>query len=828
MTFTSKAEGVRRHVFAVVLAALATVAAGDAHSQQFTLDDLARMGGSVAADEFPLVLAGRNTPLRARFYEKRSFTIGDGSRHVMFLFRTSNCWLKEGTARQRAVIDCRGKNGPGAFIPVLFVTPQSGARSTRPFAEELVLTSRHARSLADYMPVEMLGLTPPFGDSRVFWIRLIDPQFDSLTLSAPAAPAALVLCVPFTAPECADHDGVSLVNLDGTSPDEAPPTSSPGPPAASPPAAGPPAPGPPPSPPAPGTPAAGPPAAGPQPPTTPTEGTPPAAPGTPPPDAGSESSPAARSTPPEGPLPPVSEPSPRLPLHYVIRPAANAMLPGWTPDRMAKRLVALVASRRGAFVLRTSEGSEVASSHPPELAASGDAVVAWSGEYPAGSATLVFRGVDGIDVLSGTQSPELQTAASGLVSPRIHTNDVVWSAEFRIAEPFLYDQWRARIEIVTKAYGQEQPDAEDDLCQFALMIPRRGLMSFMTMSVGLDLKNEAGRRFLVSEPVIMPSYLLGAAGEPLYLDVRPTAADPACVSQRKKLAPFTTTAGTASAGWTVSDVPGSSSTGRMDMRPSSLTSRGRWLLGLYAPNKVPPPDAAAGGEDRSRAAAQNRIFGFLTAFLDDFRERSFERGRPETHAVGADLAVVGSADAEATAFAERNVIIGKFRQPPPDGDRFRLDPEGSRRLSAFQSNPASLAAEVSFRTVGQTIRHYAQLFGDFSGGAPPVAIYVGSRRPARDACLEWAAMTAEVARLPGRPRVFGLVFADASIDDMERRLAPNGRGADEGLAGDTRGLTCQGEGGPSLLLVPWPDVISSGEAVLRPAFAVLERWAVQN
>jgi hypothetical protein len=88
--------------------------------------------------------------------------------------------------------------------------------------------------------------------------------------------------------------------------------------------------------------------------------------------------------------------------------------------------------------------------------------------------------------------------------------------------------------------------------------------------------------------------------------------------------------------------------------------------------------------------------------------------------------VISAADSAATAFAENNVIIGKCRQPPPDSDRFRLDAEGNRRLPAFKSNSASAAAQVSFRTVGQTIGHYAQLFGDFSGDTPPTAIYLGS------------------------------------------------------------------------------------------------------
>src|SRR5215470_9266463 len=100
MTVKSKANQGRLHAAAAVLAMTMTAfAATESRSQQFTLDQLVRMGGDVAPDEFPLVLGGRE--VRARFYQKRSFTIADGSRHTLFLFRASNCWLRERTATAR-------------------------------------------------------------------------------------------------------------------------------------------------------------------------------------------------------------------------------------------------------------------------------------------------------------------------------------------------------------------------------------------------------------------------------------------------------------------------------------------------------------------------------------------------------------------------------------------------------------------------------------------------------------------------------------------------------------------------------------------------------
>jgi hypothetical protein len=361
------------------------------------------------------------------------------------------------------------------------------------------------------------------------------------------------------------------------------------------------------------------------------------------------------------------------------------------------------------------------------------------------------------------------------------------------------------------------------------LIPRIGWLSFLAgpIGVGLERTDQGGRRILQSQPVIMPAQLMHAAGEALHLDVQPTAADPDCISQTKKLAPFTTATSNATAAWKLSELPGNPSTGRMDIRPSSLMTRGRWLLGLYGPQNI-----GAGTEAGSRPAdAQDQIFNSLTAFLDDFRERNFQHGRPASQAVGSDLALISSADAGSTAFSERNVLIGKFRQPPPQNDLFRLDPEGNRRLSDFQSGFGNPGGEVSFRSVGQTIRHYSQLFGEFSGQKPPIAIYVGAARPASDSCLDWKKMTAEVQRLSGRPRVFGIVFANAGAEQISRLLGEHGRGVDEALAPQTRGLTCAGDSGSSLLFVPFPDLASHPpESVLRPAFDVIERWAgkIQN
>jgi hypothetical protein len=407
-------------------------AAGETRSELFTLDQLSRLGGNFVAGEFPVVLGGRT--VRAKFYQKHSFTIADGSRHTMFVFRSSNCWLRERTAMAGAVIDCRGRDeraidhplGPGVFIPVLFLTPASRSRSGRMSPAELILRSSNSSSFADYTP---------YGDARGFWIRLQNPEQDSLTLSAPAAPAALVVCMPDA--DCGNA-GVMLANLDDTPADQAPPQA-PAPPSRTAVPVNPPSP-------------------------------PPAQPAPPPRTAVPINPPSPRPAIPRTPVTPSAPatgevrtaPPPRGQLHYVIRPAANATPSGWTPARMAKRLLALVTTTGSEFVVQTRDGSEVPSTIRPELTRSGDGIVAWSGDRPEGPTKLVVRGVEGLEVDPRTQSSEPQATPAALTDPRVRSDAVVSFAEFRIATPFLYDQWQARIEAVTKLYGQEQPDSADD------------------------------------------------------------------------------------------------------------------------------------------------------------------------------------------------------------------------------------------------------------------------------------------------------------------------------------------------------------------------------
>jgi hypothetical protein len=790
MTVRSRAKWQRRAtILAFALAAASeSLAGGKAWSETLTFEQLSRIGQGQAAD-FPRVVGSRNQlpTVRARFQQKSSFTLADGSRQTLFLFRATNCWLQERTATESAVIDCRGGIGPGVFIPVLFVTPASRPKSDKSSAPDLILRSRDTSSLADYIPIEILDRAPPYGNSKALWVGLRNPASDSLALSAPAAPAALVLCVPVSSNECQSDANVPLANL-ADMPDQA---------AGIPPAAN-------------------------------------RAPAAPPAGGAAQAPPVPSGRPTEPQAPPPVTPGPppvvAAQLHYVIRPSASAVPTGWTAQRVAKRLVALLTSTQSEFFMKTPDGVEVPSNLKPEVTGSGDAVVVWSGDNPGGASEFIFRGIDGLELLPWTQPAKTQPTASSLASPRIHANDFISFAEFKIAAPFLYDQWQASIEVVNKVYGRELPDTTNDACRFFLLIPRTGVIAFLTgpISIGLDRVDQTGRTLLLSRPEIVPSQLMRALNEPLRLEIQTANGDQACVAQTANLAAFAPLAAHAGATWKLSSFPGNSSFGRMEIRTSNLMVPGRWLLGLYGPLNI------GGGTEAGPIASadvQDKILQTLTAFLDDFYERQFNTGQPASAAIGADLALIGAADAVSPTFSDRNVITGKLRQPPTSNGMFRLDPEGERRLSAFLASPGNTGAEISFRAVGQMIRHYSDLFGNFSGQRPPIAVYVGAVHPGPGTCPEWKKVTADVAKLSGRPRAFGLVFANATADEIAQQLGQNSRGADEILGGQTSVSTCDGDSGSALLFVPFADLIAQPpEAVLRPIFEVVERLAakVQN
>jgi hypothetical protein len=247
--------------------------------------------------------------------------------------------------------------------------------------------------------------------------------------------------------------------------------------------------------------------------------------------------------------------------------------------------------------------------------------------------------------------------------------------------------------------------------------------------------------------------------------------------------------------------------------PAAGLTPGRWLLGLYGPRNI-----GAGGDASASAIAdaQDQILIALTRFLDEFHAQDFK-------SPAVDLVFMTGSDAP-PAFPEKSVITGTSRRPR--SDKLQLDHEGDRRLAAFLSGPGSAGAETSFKSAGDMITRYGQAAGESAGQRPPVAIYVGAARPRPESCPEWKKMTADVAvGLSGRPRVFGIVFANASASQIDEQLGRNERGDDEAIAG-TRAATCNGEGGSALLFVSFPDLISlTPESMLAQAFGAVRRRA---
>jgi hypothetical protein len=225
-------------------------------------------------------------------------------------------------------------------------------------------------------------------------------------------------------------------------------------------------------------------------------------------------------------------------------------------------------------------------------------------------------------------------------------------------------------------------------------------------------------------------------------------------------------------------------------------------------------------------AFMDEVFNIFVTFTDDMRDADFSSSKPVNKALGADLALMTGADA--LSFDEKDVIIGRFRTPKTD--RFQLDAEGDKRLESFMKSVWSRGNPVSFQQVGEKIKHYAELFGEISDDSHPVAIYVGSAPSLNTLCSDWRNMTREVARLSGRPRVFGIVFENKYASDIDSLLERSGsRTEEEPLARRTRAFTCDGENGSKLLIVPFPDLVSRNPpTVLDPAFSKVRGWMAQT
>jgi hypothetical protein len=543
----------------------------------------------------------------------------------------------------------------------------------------------------------------------------------------------------------------------------------------------------------------------------PAPATPPALPPTAAPGPNTGPAPVASSitsTPaPVTPAAPVPPPEPPSFVHYVLRPAADSLPASWDRARMAKRFVELLGKSGAQFML--SEG-DVASGPPKaELTPSGDAVVVWSGSKPAGTpAWALTRAAEGLAIMPPGQAapppPEYVRTGS-----RIRANDTVAIGDFRIETPFLYDQWQASIEAVKKVYNQERPDQSNSLCSFSLKFD--GNEPVTLKPAGQD------KRLLQSDPIapLQAARLVGARAQ---LEVQNNDASATCAAHSRDLGVFSP-----DENWKLSELKhGSASIGRLETR-ASLAMRGRWLLGLYGPQAIGVGSEAA--SPKMVADAKDDIVSSQVVFLRKLHEADFPPSQPVNAALGFDFALVSGADAGARVFAEKSVLAGGYRQPKTA--ELRLDTEGDNRLDAFLTGSSSSGGAVPFEQVGERISRYSQLFGELSGESRPIAVYVGAAPNLRFACQTWREMTDKAARLSGRPRVLGIVFANASPGQLEEQLM--GHGAEKALTSRIRGATCEGENGSMLLVVAFPDLVARvSKTVLEPAFEVVRGWVVSN
>jgi hypothetical protein len=520
--------------------------------------------------------------------------------------------------------------------------------------------------------------------------------------------------------------------------------------------------------------------------------------GTPPPGtAPAAATSLTPATPPAAPAAPVQA----LPLHYVMKPSADVPA-GWNQARLAKRLLDLM--RGPGFSLKDGETTTESKPLLPEMTASGDAVVVWSGTRPPNVVEWTVPAIDGVEFVPPAQP--LQPAPPAWTGGRIRQNDAVATGEFKIKPAFLYDQWQVGIEAVRRVNGQEVPDSANDLCTFTLTF------SGANNPVRLRRTEHAGKRMLLSEPIPQKSFAK-LVDLPAKLEVQTSNdANADCAGQHYDDLGRV-------AGWNTSEAPGSPSAGRMETR-LSLEIRGRWLLGLYGPQSIGA--GITNASEGSISDVKDVIIDSLVRFLYDTRRSDFQDGQPVARAVGYDLALM--TDAGAGSFAEGTVLAGGYRQPKTND--VRLDPEGERRFKAFLDGATSSGSAPELRQVGERIKRYSDLFGKLSGERHPMAIYVGAAPSLLNLCSSWKEMTREVADSSGTPRVHGIVFTSRNSGQLDEQLERTGRGPVKSLGLRVRGLSCEGENGSMLLVVSFPDLLSRPpETVMGPAFEVVKKWA---
>jgi hypothetical protein len=482
-------------------------------------------------------------------------------------------------------------------------------------------------------------------------------------------------------------------------------------------------------------------------------------------------------------------PAARSVLHVVLEPQA---VPGWTATRVTERLRKLLEESRAHGVV--SAGGQEIQAENQQLEVLGPKVLVWSGELRDGSSVRV----DGLPP-SVTQEPAGPATPSTMREGRIGVDDRVTRIRIGVPPELLSDNWQFSIKAVNRIYGREEPARPNELCKFKLI-------NRVDDSSPARLTRDGN--FLRSTENVIASKLVEAR---LELEVTPAEGAARCVQQTVAL-------------------PRSQLTWQMAGNVATVSStvelmpRGRWFLGLYAPQGI----GAGMSEQASEQAlfdARNQIIDKMVSWLDLARKRYFAESDPSKAALGFDLALLSGADvARSTPFEEADVIVGQYRQPKVL--QFKLDDLGEKRLERFLGGARGGGSAPSLEALGNMIARYSGLFGKLDPeGWAPIVVYVGAGTPNPDSCRDWAQLVANLKPI----HVFAIAFVSASAADIRQSLGPRA-GAEAANAG-TRvvGYACKGESDSVLLFAPFPELLArSPDLVLQGIFDRMDILMARN
>jgi hypothetical protein len=516
------------------------------------------------------------------------------------------------------------------------------------------------------------------------------------------------------------------------------------------------------------------------------------------------------SPPPPVTAPPVPAAARAAQAHLILKPVAPQ---NWTVERAALRLLTLLeAARQRPFSAGANGARTFSKVEKLELTKSRDAVVVWSADA---AATVNEPGYDqAVPGISFGPVPARagERAPQNLVDQqRINQDDLVYVKTVNIVRAFMYDTWIIQVEPFVKIYNDERPDTSNNECEFSVVSVREGASE----RIPLSPSSQGAKRVLRSAPIESAKW--ASLDQTFQFVVHPTSGSANCAESSATIDNLV-----------VSEEPSTSSPSSRDRlvgvagKRAPLKTRGRWLLGLYAPQDIGVNASSSSGSAVDNA--KEEIFRSFTSYLDKARDQFYPNGDVMNSAVGYDFAAANSAEPSAPGFPESAVFTGQYRNPKISSASFRLDREGERRYLSFLEGSGTQPAP-SFAAIGKLVERYSRLF-EVSDERSSIVLYVGTTTPTTMSCQDWKAMSQSVASLSGKPRIFGIMFVGVGSARIQADLGPNKQ--EELLAVRTRAYSCEGANKSAVLFVPFSDLLSREPAtVLDAAFDKINTWLAQ-